>query len=91
MSLEFIRQGKNAEETATLIKNSMMMSKLANMSSVESTEALTAIMNGYKLSAEETTSVVDRLVAIKFVATHSNMWIDYLFNIVKKYVIIISW
>lgn len=61
-SLEFVRQGKTAEETATLIQNSTMLSKLGNMDAAQSSEALTAIMNGFKLSAEETTSVVDKLV-----------------------------
>jgi len=63
-SLEFVRQGKTAEETATLIKNSTMMSKLGNMSAIESSEALTSIMNGFKLTAEETGEVVSKLVAI---------------------------
>lgn len=75
-SLEFIRQGKSAEDTATLIRNSTMMSKLGNMEAAESSEALTSIMNGYKLSAEETGEVVSKLVSIKFVETHSNMWIE---------------
>ena len=75
-SLEFIRQGKSAEDTATLIRNSTMMSKLGNMEAAESSEALTSIMNGYKLEAKDTGEVVSKLVSIKFVETHSNMWIN---------------
>jgi hypothetical protein len=76
-SLEFIRQGKSAEETAILIKNATMMSKLGNMEAAESSEALTSIMNGFKLEASETGDVVNKLVSIKFVETHSDMWTDY--------------
>lgn len=63
-SLEFIRQGKTAEETATLIRNATIMGKLGNIEAAESSELLTSIMNGFKLSAEETGEVVDKLVAI---------------------------
>lgn len=63
-SLEFIRQGKSAEETAILIKNSTMMSKLGNMEAAESTDRLTSIMNGFKLEAEETGLVIDKLIAL---------------------------
>lgn len=70
-SLEFIRQGKTAEETATLIKNSTMMAKLGNMDEAASSEALTSIMNGFKLTAEETGAVVDKLVSIDNVAATS--------------------
>lgn len=63
-SLEFVRQGKSAEDTAILIKNSTMMAKLGNLDAAESTERLTAIMNGFKLSATETGSVVDKLVGL---------------------------
>ncbi len=63
-SLEFIRQGKTAEETATLIRNSTMMSKLGNMEATESSEALTSIMNGFKMSVDETGTALDKLLAI---------------------------
>jgi hypothetical protein len=75
-SLEFIRQGKTAEETALLIKNSTQLSKLANMDSAASSEALTSIMNGFKMEVEETTDVVNKLISIKFVETYSNIWVN---------------
>lgn len=62
--MEFVRQGKSVQDTAVLIKSSMMMSKLGNMESAESTDRLTSIMNGFKLTAEETLPVVDKLVAL---------------------------
>lgn len=63
-SLEWVRQGKNAEETAMLLKNSMMMSKLAALDSAQATEYMTSIMNGFNLSAEDMASVLDKLVAL---------------------------
>ena len=70
-SLEFVRQGKTAEETAILIRNSTIMSKLGNMEAADSSEALTSIMNGFKLEAEETGEVVSKLVAIDNAAATS--------------------
>jgi TP901 family phage tail tape measure protein len=63
-STEWFRQGKSIEETQTLIKSSMMMSKLANMDSAQATEYLTSIINGFKLEASETEDVISRLVAL---------------------------
>lgn len=63
-SLEWVRQGKTADETAQLLKASMMMSKLANMDSAQSTEYLTSMINGYKLSIDEVMPTIDKLVAL---------------------------
>lgn len=71
MSLEFVRQGKTAEETAILIKNSTMMAKLGNMEMADSSESLTSIMNGFKMEVEETGDAVSKLVAIDNVASTS--------------------
>jgi TP901 family phage tail tape measure protein len=63
-SLEFLRQGKTVVETQKLVRDSVMMSKLANMDTASSTEALTAIMNGFQLKVEDLTSVIDKLVQL---------------------------
>jgi len=63
-SLEFVRQGKSAEDTAILIRSSTMLSKLGNMEAADATEKLTSIMNGFRIEAEETTDVVDKLVGL---------------------------
>ena len=70
-SLEWLRQGKTIEETGTLLKATMMMSKLGNMSAAMSTEHLTSTINGYGLAASEATSIVDKLVAVDNVAATS--------------------
>lgn len=84
-SLQWYRQGKSAADTALLLRNSMMMSKLAGIESAEATDYMTSIMNGFNLTAEETTEVLDKLTAldnasatstaITFGGTHSNMGI----------------
>lgn len=63
-SLEYIRQGKTAEETATLLKNTMMMAKLGNMEAADATEKLTAVMNGFQYTAAQTGTVVDKMIGL---------------------------
>ncbi len=63
-SVEFIRQGKTATETAQLIRNATMLSKLGNLDAADSADKLTSIMNGFKFSVEETGPVLDKLVAL---------------------------
>lgn len=63
-SLEWFRQGKTVQETAKLMEQTMMLAKLGNMESAQSTEYLTSIINGFKLEAEETALVVDKLIAL---------------------------
>jgi len=63
-STEWFRQGKTVKETAELMEQTMMMAKLGNMESAQSTEYLTSIINGFKLEAEDTALVVDKLVAL---------------------------
>lgn len=63
-SLEFIRQGKTAEETAILIRSSTELQKLGNMDAADATEKLTSIMNGFKIEAKDTGVIVDKLVKL---------------------------
>lgn len=63
-SLEWRRQGKTVEETSELMEGTMMMSKLANMESAQSTEYLTSILNGFKLEAKDAEDVISKLVAL---------------------------
>ena len=64
-----------------------MASKLGALESAQATEYLTAILNGFQMEASESTSVVDRLIAVdniaatsfairKFGKTYSNIWIN---------------
>jgi len=63
-SLEWFRQGKTAQEAVELTKASIMMSKLGNVEAAQSTEYLTSTLNGFKLEAEDATTVIDKLVAL---------------------------
>jgi TP901 family phage tail tape measure protein len=62
--LEFQRQGKSIEETTELLRTATILSKLGNMASAESTEKLTATLNGFKMEASDAIGVVDRLVSL---------------------------
>lgn len=63
-SIEWLRQGKSAEETQELLRSSMMLSKLAAMDSADATEKLTAIMNGFKMEASESGTVISKLISL---------------------------
>lgn len=63
-SLEWFRQGKSIEETRDLLRSSVMLSKLGNVESAQSTEYLTSIVNAFRLEAEETEEVISKLLAL---------------------------
>lgn len=60
----WLRQGKSTAETASLIEQSMILSKVAMMSSEDATKRLTSALNGYKLAAQDASAVVDKLAAL---------------------------
>ena len=61
---EWLRQGKTAEETNTLIYDSMVLSKVGQLESAEATRYLTSAMKGYKVDVEDTIGIVDKLSAV---------------------------
>lgn len=61
----WMRQGYSVEESAELVKDSMILSKLGQIESTEATTALTSALKGYKLEVEDGISVVDKLTVIK--------------------------
>ena len=63
-SLTWVRQGKTIEESFTLTKNAMILSKLANIESAQSSEYLTSIMLGFKMEVGETVDAIDKLIAV---------------------------
>lgn len=67
----FLRQGKSFEESETLIRNSMMLSKLGQIDADTAATNLTSAMKGYKLSVEDSISVVDKLTAVDMAAAVS--------------------
>lgn len=58
---DWLRQGKSISETNQLIQDSMKLSKVGMIDSADATQYLTSALNGYKLEANQATSVVDKL------------------------------
>lgn len=69
---DWLRAGKKMSEAKDLIQDSVMLSKLGQISSSEATEDLLATMNGYNMSAEELRKALDAMVAIDFQAATSS-------------------
>lgn len=65
---DWLRQGKSIAETNKLIQDSMVLSKVANIGSEDSTKYLTAMMKGYHKSAEEVSAINDSLTSIDLAA-----------------------
>lgn len=63
-SIEWLRQGFTVEETAKLLESSTKLSKLGMIESATATELMTATLNGFNLSAQESESIVDKLVRV---------------------------
>ncbi len=61
---EWLRQGHSINDTNTLIKDSMILSKVSNLESADSTKYLTSAMQGYKVEVEDVIGVVDKLSAV---------------------------
>lgn len=63
-AVEWLRQGKSAAETGTLIEQSMILSKVGAMSADDATKNLTSTMKGFRLEVEDVSGVVDKLTAL---------------------------
>lgn len=64
----FLRQGKTIAETETLIRDSLVLSKVGKIESAEASDYLTSALNGYKLEAKDAISVIDKLTAVDAVS-----------------------
>ena len=64
----WLRQGKTAQETNTLIKDSMMLSKIGQIDSASATEYLTSAMKGYGVEVQNVQGIVDKLCAVDLVS-----------------------
>lgn len=65
---DYLRAGKTIEETNTLIKNSLIFSKIANIESADATTYLISIMNAYKIAVDDVIDIVDKLSAVDVAA-----------------------
>ncbi len=69
---DYLRAGKTMSEAQSLIKDSIMLSKLGQLDSSEATEDLLAVMNGYEMSVDEVGKALDSMVAIDMAAATSS-------------------
>lgn len=60
----WLRQGKSINDTSTLIRDSMILSKVGQLDSADATQYLTSAMKGYKVEAEGALGIVDKLTAV---------------------------
>jgi hypothetical protein len=63
-SLEWARQGKTAQESLDLTRESIKLAKLGNLDAAQATEYLTSTLNGFKLEAKDAAGVVDKLIQL---------------------------
>ena len=64
----WLRQGHSISDTNTLIKDSMILAKVAKLDSADSTKYLTSAMKGYKVAVEDVIGIVDKLTAVDLVS-----------------------
>ena len=60
----WLRQGRSMSETNQLIKDSMVLSKDAQMDSENASEVLTATLNGFRMNADQAGHINDVLTSI---------------------------
>ena len=60
----WLRQGRSMSETNQLIKESMVLSKDAQMDSEDASEVLTATLNGFQMNADQAGHINDVLTSI---------------------------
>lgn len=65
---DWLRQGKSIADTNKLVKDSMVLSKVAEIDSETSTKQLTAMMKGYKKTVDEVSQINDALTSIDLAA-----------------------
>lgn len=61
---EWLKQGKSIAETQKLAEDSIILSKVGDLSSEESTKYLTSAMKGFKIEAKDALGIVDQLSAV---------------------------
>ena len=63
-SLEWLKQGKSIEEANALAQDSIVLSKIGDLSSTDATKTITAAMKSYQMSESQVMSFVDSISAI---------------------------
>lgn len=63
-STEWLKQGKSIAEAQKLTEDSIILSKVGDLTSEESTKYLTSAMKGFKIEAKDALGIVDQLSAV---------------------------
>lgn len=63
-STEFMKQGESIESANKLAQDSIVLSKIGDLSAEDSTKYLTAALKGYKMEATEAMDVVDKISTV---------------------------
>lgn len=71
-AVDWLRQGYSEEDARELLKQSMTLSIVGDMDSVQATDSLTSAMKGYKLAVEEASDVVDKFFTVDMAAATSS-------------------
>lgn len=69
---EWLRQGKSIEDTTTLIKDSVVLSKVGQIDTSQSTEYLTSAANGYKVAVDDVEGIIDKLASVDLAAAYDS-------------------
>ncbi len=67
----WLRQGRSIEETNQLIRDGAVLQRIAMLQPAEATELLTASLNGFKLSAQDSMDIIDAMVSVDLKAATS--------------------
>ena len=77
---EWLKQGKSIEESEQLAANSIVLSKIGDMSSTEATKTITAAMKSYDLATDEVENFVDQISAIDMASATDVAGLSSAFN-----------
>lgn len=65
---EFMKQGQTIEDSAALAEDSIILSKIGDLTSEDATKYLTSAMKGYKVDVEDALGIVDKISAVDLVS-----------------------
>ena len=67
-STEWLKQGKSIKEANSLTQDSIVLSKIGDLSSTDATKTITAAMKSYDLGVDEVMGFVDQISAVDLVS-----------------------
>lgn len=77
---EWLKQGKSIQESQKLAKDSIVLSKIGDLSSADATKTITAAMKSYNMTENEVMGFVDKISAIDLVSATDVGGLSQAFN-----------